>query len=393
MADVSHELGALRFVVDSSLSSKVAMFNKQTQQHQQQQLLNPFSSATGRMSPKPSFSKDEYGKPLAGSLTEMRGQKANMHVLREMLELCQIIDSEGYNVKDEPNMRVIPFGELFNIYNYISDKVVGILLRARKHKLLDFEGEMLFQRRDDDVPIFLLKPIAEIRQELQLKIEDIKRAGSPAPQATSLLLDKSAHKQKLASRGSTPSNSPAPSKPATPAHSKASSPAHSKASSPAPMEQVPAVTPQTTAQPTKTDAQAAPEVTITAAPVVEATEVVAAGDQMARLEGGEQPNVPTEKSDATAPADNNIVVPEVVAPTVAEHVELPPVSVSTANITNPNATENSELPTIVIDAAAVYTRTAPAPAEDASAVAAAATAPNATITENTTANSEGNPQA
>lgn len=45
----------------------------------------------------------------------MRGQKANIHVLKEMLELCQIIDSEGYSVKDEPSMRVIPFGELFNV--------------------------------------------------------------------------------------------------------------------------------------------------------------------------------------------------------------------------------------------------------------------------------------
>lgn len=45
----------------------------------------------------------------------MRGQKANIHVLKEMLELCQIIDSEGYDVKDEPEMRVIPFGELFNV--------------------------------------------------------------------------------------------------------------------------------------------------------------------------------------------------------------------------------------------------------------------------------------
>ena len=32
-----------------------------------------------------------------------------------MLELCQIIDSEGYTVKDEPTMRVIPFCELFNV--------------------------------------------------------------------------------------------------------------------------------------------------------------------------------------------------------------------------------------------------------------------------------------
>lgn len=197
MADVSHELGSLRFVVDAPLSSKVAKFNNQANQHMQSQLLNPFSQTDGRASPKPQFSKEEYGKPLAGSLTEMRGQKANIHVMKEMLELCQIIDSEGYNVKDEPKMRVIPFGELFNIYNYISDKVVGILLRARKHKLVQFEGEMLFQRRDDNVPIFLLKPIHEIRELLECKIEEIKRASSPLPQATSVLLDKSAHLQKL----------------------------------------------------------------------------------------------------------------------------------------------------------------------------------------------------
>lgn len=171
----------------------------------------------------------------------MRGQKANIHVLKEMLELCQIIDSEGYDVKDEPEMRVIPFGELFNvreiffkncktvhffftfqIYNYISDKVVGILLRARKHKLVEFEGEMLFQRRDDDVPIFLIKPISEIRRETNEKVESIKRAGSPAPQATSVLLDKKAHGLGVP-KGATPRSSV--SRTPTPQSSKATSPA------------------------------------------------------------------------------------------------------------------------------------------------------------------------
>ena len=47
---------------DSPLSSKVAMFNQQVDQHKQSQLLNPFSQTDGRASPKPSFSKDEYGK-------------------------------------------------------------------------------------------------------------------------------------------------------------------------------------------------------------------------------------------------------------------------------------------------------------------------------------------
>ena len=41
-------------------------------------------------------------------------------------------------------------------------------MRTRKHKFIHFEGEMLFQRRDDDVPVpvFMLKSIQEITSEL-----------------------------------------------------------------------------------------------------------------------------------------------------------------------------------------------------------------------------------
>lgn len=45
------------------------------------------------------------------------------------------------------------FKELFELYKVISNKVVGLLIRARKHKLLSFEGEMLYQGRDDAVLI------------------------------------------------------------------------------------------------------------------------------------------------------------------------------------------------------------------------------------------------
>ena len=50
----------------------------------------------------------------------------------------------------------VTFGRLFERYTRISNKVVGMLLRARKQNLVDFEGEMLFQRRDDNVVITLL---------------------------------------------------------------------------------------------------------------------------------------------------------------------------------------------------------------------------------------------
>lgn len=61
------------------------------------------------------FLKEKF-RPVVGSLTEARGQKANIHVLREMLQLCEIIDSGGCAFDDEhPDLKVITFGELFDV--------------------------------------------------------------------------------------------------------------------------------------------------------------------------------------------------------------------------------------------------------------------------------------
>ncbi|EDW27549.1 GL20214 [Drosophila persimilis] len=334
MADVSHELGALRFVVDSPLSSKVAMFNNQATQHKQSQLLNPFSQDGRASSPKPTFSKDQYGKPLAGSLTEARGQKANMHVMKEMLELCQIINTEGYDVKDEPGMRVIPFGELFNIYNYISDKVVGILLRARKHKLVEFEGEMLYQRRDDNVPIFLLKPIREIRSEMEAKIEEIKRAASPAPpQSTSVLLDRSAHEQKLKAR--TPS-------PAVKSKAKAKSPSPPQVTADAP---APAAAAPVEVKPVAAPAQVS-------APIPEPAPAVTVTEAAPNHEPLPEAAKPEESPVQAAPA--------AVEPVSQPQPEAKPVPVSAELIPVSPEVQKTEaaLPTIVIEASAVFVRTA-----------------------------------
>lgn len=56
-------------------------------------------------------------RPVAGSLTEARGQRANIHVYKEILELCEIINSEGYEAHSEnpAELKMIPFGELFNV--------------------------------------------------------------------------------------------------------------------------------------------------------------------------------------------------------------------------------------------------------------------------------------
>lgn len=120
-------------------------------------------------------------RPKPGSLTEYRGMKANIQVYQEMIELCQVINEAGKPVDGEPDLRVISFGELFQIYVHINDKVVGLLLRARKHELLTFEGECLFQKFHDHVPIYLLRPYKRIKEIMTEKQSDIRRSLSPNP--------------------------------------------------------------------------------------------------------------------------------------------------------------------------------------------------------------------
>jgi len=161
----------------SPLRSKVALFNKVANKHVAGQAINPFSNdGSVTTLTKPQFSKEDYGKPVKGSASENRSLKATEHICKEMLELCEIINQYGEPLftpeekVDDPR-KVISFGELFQIYTVINDKLVGILLRVRKHKLVDFEGECLFQRRDDHVPVILQKPIQEIRVIFNEKIE------------------------------------------------------------------------------------------------------------------------------------------------------------------------------------------------------------------------------
>uniref|UniRef100_A0A914DE91 Costars domain-containing protein n=1 Tax=Acrobeloides nanus TaxID=290746 RepID=A0A914DE91_9BILA len=96
----------------------------------------------------------EYGTPKPGTLTEMRAKKASKHIAREMAQICEVIEEYG-KIDSTTGKIYITFGDLFNIYQYISDKVVGILLRARKHHMVDFDGEMLYQRRDEEKIITL----------------------------------------------------------------------------------------------------------------------------------------------------------------------------------------------------------------------------------------------
>jgi len=169
----------------------VSKFNQQADSHSKSQSLNPFSEQFEQSrSPSPRFSREEYGKPVAGSKTDLRGRKAKSHICREILELCTVIHDVGtYNTKKrDPNdddehciddgTIIVSFGELFQIYTKISDKVVGLLIAAKRRGFVYFDREILFQRRDDDVLIALLKPISEISKILK---EDISQANSSAP--------------------------------------------------------------------------------------------------------------------------------------------------------------------------------------------------------------------
>ena len=142
--------------------------------------------------PKPLTKNDlGYGTPVPGSQTEARGKLAHQRVSREIWELCCVIQEHGITRKKKIPMKKnntdvqnevdsdkndgeeefttttkIDFGTLFKIYTFISNKLVGILLRARKYGLVDFEGECLFQRQDDDVIITLLYPASKVKKML-----------------------------------------------------------------------------------------------------------------------------------------------------------------------------------------------------------------------------------
>uniref|UniRef100_A0A8D3DJQ5 Actin-binding Rho-activating protein n=1 Tax=Scophthalmus maximus TaxID=52904 RepID=A0A8D3DJQ5_SCOMX len=127
-----------------------------SQQHVEGQKLNPFSEEFDQeyaMTQRLRKGDSGYGRPKDGSRTAERGDRAQKHIHREMEEMVWIIRDMG--LQDREGRTAITFGRLFDRYVKISDKVVGIVLRCRKHKMLDFEGEMLWKGQDDDVIITL----------------------------------------------------------------------------------------------------------------------------------------------------------------------------------------------------------------------------------------------
>ncbi|XP_061632059.1 actin-binding Rho-activating protein-like [Phyllopteryx taeniolatus] len=133
-------------------------WQKWSDNHQELQKHNPFSHDTRPVAVVPHRGHNDYGRPLQGSMTAQRGEDAHTHISREVQELYEVIKDIGVQAnKDGGGSNIsVEFGKLFEHYVTISNKLVGILLRARKQKLVDFEGEMLWQGKDDHVVITLL---------------------------------------------------------------------------------------------------------------------------------------------------------------------------------------------------------------------------------------------
>ncbi|TRY93723.1 hypothetical protein DNTS_028757 [Danionella cerebrum] len=126
-------------------------------EHSINQKLNPFSEDFDyeySMSTRLRRGEDGYGRPKEGSKTAERAKRAEAHIHREIQDMCFVIRTMAD--PDLDGHTRVSFGELFDRYVRISDKVVGILMRARKHGKVAFEGEMLWQGQDDDVIITLL---------------------------------------------------------------------------------------------------------------------------------------------------------------------------------------------------------------------------------------------
>jgi len=53
-------------------------------------------------------------------------------------------------------------------------QVVGILMRARRQGFISFEGEMLYQRRDDHVVIRLIKSPEDLEADVEKQRDELR---------------------------------------------------------------------------------------------------------------------------------------------------------------------------------------------------------------------------
>lgn len=108
----------------------------------------------------------------------------NNLVLDELLSLCETIHAFGYEVSDEPEMKAITYGELYELYlfkNLEQEKMdlASICYLARQHSLLQFEGDCLSIPKDEELAIFLVRTIDDIRKLLGSENPNVKEDNIP----------------------------------------------------------------------------------------------------------------------------------------------------------------------------------------------------------------------
>uniref|UniRef100_A0A7S3NLY4 Costars domain-containing protein n=1 Tax=Aureoumbra lagunensis TaxID=44058 RepID=A0A7S3NLY4_9STRA len=134
-----------------SVSTAAKLWDTRAQQIETEQKTNTFSkfydpNATKQLPPK----DGEYGTPPPGSATAARWEKGKKWVDEQIDNLIQAIHDIG---ETDDNCTIVTFGALFYYYADVSDSLVGILMRAKKRQRLFYEGDMLFQNKDDHVII------------------------------------------------------------------------------------------------------------------------------------------------------------------------------------------------------------------------------------------------
>ena len=138
--------------VISSVKSHWENFGKK---HQDAQATNVFSGAYDPTKAKHLKPGDPgYGRPPEGSQSEARAAKASDWVDNEIDKLLKVISENGKSGTD--GKVFITFGQLFILYQDISDSLVGIMMRAKKRSRLRYEGDMLWQGVHDAVCITIL---------------------------------------------------------------------------------------------------------------------------------------------------------------------------------------------------------------------------------------------
>ncbi|KFD55038.1 hypothetical protein M513_03956 [Trichuris suis] len=133
----------------STMSASLAKFQRLSDEAAKANVSDVFSPSW--TPPKFDRNAPDYGRPKHGSLTEKRGIAAGNHISREIIQLCELISEFGDTHPD--GTVTITFGTLFEVYTHV----------ARRHKIVEFAGEMLYQRQDENVIIKMLLPIDKIR--------------------------------------------------------------------------------------------------------------------------------------------------------------------------------------------------------------------------------------